>query len=242
MLGAPLARPDGTATASAPARQRTTVVRLWWGLLSGLGFGRIPAEALVFVRLWNSPGGRINRRDRVSNPDILSSARAPHRPPDHRDDQRGDEKKEGQPPVSPAPRPQHRSAIQTLIDLTPIGPPSPSPLLPAQPIPTIRTKVHGSSPPSLFQSFGYQRWRGGGVEGWRGGGGVPDPNRFKPDSSGRSTVKPLSYAITERWGGPDSLLFTEWGGGGCQVPPPEVPRGWIDKGKSVRRGRWAQSS
>ena len=173
MLGASLARPDGTATASAPARQRTTVVRLWWGPLSGLGIGRILAEALAFVRLWNSPGGRIDRRDMASNPDILSTSGAPHRPPDHRDDQRGDEEKEGQPLRWPAPWLQQRSAIQTLIDLTPIGPPSPSALLPAQPIPTIRTKVHGSSLPSLFQSSGYQRWRGGGVEGWRGGGLCP---------------------------------------------------------------------
>jgi hypothetical protein len=98
MLGAPLAWPDGAAAGSAPACQRTTVVRLWWWPLFGLGIGRILAEALAFVRLWNSPGGRIGRRDRASNPDILPSSRAPHRPLDHQDHQRGEEEKEGQPP------------------------------------------------------------------------------------------------------------------------------------------------
>lgn len=179
MLGAPLARPDGTTTGSAPASQRTAVVRLWWGPLFGLGIGPIPAEALAFPRLWNSPGGRIDRRDRASNPDILPSYRAPHRPPDHQDDQCAEEEKEHQPPVSPVLRPQHRSAIQTLIGPTPIGSPSPSSLFPAEPIPTICAKVHRFRASSVRDistlSFslraandtGMEGWRGGGVEGWR---------------------------------------------------------------------------
>jgi hypothetical protein len=154
MLGAPLAWPDGTTTESAPARQRATVVRLWWGPLSGLGIGWISAAPLAFAHLWNSPGSRIDRRDRASNPDILPSSRAPHRPPDYQDDQRGEEEKEGQPPRCPAPWPQQRSAIQTLIGPTPIGSPNPSALLLAQPIPARCTEVHGSSLPSLVITHG----------------------------------------------------------------------------------------
>ncbi len=177
MLRASLAWSDATAAGSAPARQCATVLRLRCGLFLGLHSSLIPTAALAFLCRWNSSGSRIDCRDRASHPGILSSGGAPHRPPGNQNDQRGAEQDEDQPPIWPAPRPQHRLAILTVTGPAPMGQPDPPPLRPGQPIPTMCTKVHALRAPSLSRisvSLPVSRrpalegWRGGGVEGWRG--------------------------------------------------------------------------